>query len=192
MNKSRNIFFLWYNVCKFITVVNTINRRLSTLQQGGGPVHAPFLVFVSMVMVSAMAAVPGTAQRDVDPDVESPVAWGHITPQLEDCNVPVYVSVCMLVITIMISLIMIKHCFFVTPSSFIVFIMGFLHPECFLLWWSALLKYVIKCLLLLYNVPCHIKQQVNTTYYGCTMKYYQKKPSLIVYIMINHLVPNYV
>lgn len=55
-------------------VASTINWRLSTLRQGGVPVPAPFLVFVSMVMVPAMAVAPGTAQGDVDPDVESPVA----------------------------------------------------------------------------------------------------------------------
>lgn len=49
----------------------TIKRRLTTLHQGGGQVLAPFPVFVSMVMRPAMAAVPGTAQGDVDPDVVS-------------------------------------------------------------------------------------------------------------------------
>lgn len=57
-----------------MSVASTINRRLTTLLQGEGPVNAPLLVFVSMVTVPAMTAVPGTAQGDVDPDVESPVA----------------------------------------------------------------------------------------------------------------------
>lgn len=57
-----------------MVLASTINRRLSTLHQGEGCVPAPLPVFVSMVMVPAMAAVPGTAQGDVDPDVESPVA----------------------------------------------------------------------------------------------------------------------
>ncbi len=65
-------------------LATTINGRLSTLHQGGGPVIAPLFVFVSMVTVPAMAAVPGAAQGDVDPNVESPVAWGHNTHWLEE------------------------------------------------------------------------------------------------------------
>lgn len=53
---------------------STIKSRLCALNQGEGPVPAPPPVLVPMVTVPAMAAVPGTAQWDMDPDVESPVA----------------------------------------------------------------------------------------------------------------------
>lgn len=63
-----------YNACKVMTAAGTIKRRLSTLNQGEDPVPTPPPVLVSMVTVPAMAAVPGAAQGDMDPDVESPVA----------------------------------------------------------------------------------------------------------------------
>lgn len=81
-------------------LASTIKRRLSILNQGEGPVPAPSPVFVSMVTVPAMAAVPGTSQGDMDPDVESPVAWGQAAKWLKADQLPcscVLVCVCMCV-----------------------------------------------------------------------------------------------
>lgn len=76
----------------------TVNWRLSTLHQGRSPITAPPSVLVSMVtMFSVAAAVPlCTAQRDMNTDIESPVAWRHVR-WLEDlhCSVCVqWVCVC--------------------------------------------------------------------------------------------------
>lgn len=60
----------------------TVNRRLSALHQGEGPILAPLLELVSMVTVPAMAAVPGAAQGDVDPYIEGPMTLGHIKQSL--------------------------------------------------------------------------------------------------------------
>lgn len=57
----------------------TVNRRLSTLHQGGSPITAPPSVLVSMVTVFSVAAAPlRTAQRDVNTNIESPVAWRQV------------------------------------------------------------------------------------------------------------------
>lgn len=58
-----------------MVLASTVKRRLSVLNQGEGPVSALSPAFVSMVTVPVMAAVPSASQGDVDPDVESPVAW---------------------------------------------------------------------------------------------------------------------
>ena len=106
-----------------MTVASTIKRRLSTLNQGEGSVPVSPPVLVSMVTVPAMAAVPGTAQGDMDPDVESPVAWGQVPHQLRriNCNVPVCgcvcvcvcVSVCMLVYVYMCVCVCVCLCVYV-------------------------------------------------------------------------------
>lgn len=77
INWGQTVLFPCFTACKSECVASTINWRLSSLHQGLGPFLAsPPAVFVSMVAVAAMAAVSGAAQRDVDPNVESPVAWG--------------------------------------------------------------------------------------------------------------------
>lgn len=69
----------------FVTVISTILRRLSTLIQRKGRVHVLPPVLVSMVTVSAMTAMPAAAQRDMDTDVESPVAWGKFQNSFRCC-----------------------------------------------------------------------------------------------------------
>lgn len=69
----------------FVTVISTILRRLSTLIQRKGRVHVLPPVLVSMVTVSAMTAMPAAAQRDMDTDVESPVAWGKFQNSFRSC-----------------------------------------------------------------------------------------------------------
>lgn len=68
----------------------TIKRRLSTLHQSWGPTTAPPLVFVSTVTMPAMAVMPDTTQGDMNPDVESSVAWGHTAHGLEGLHACVH------------------------------------------------------------------------------------------------------
>lgn len=64
----------------------TVNWGLSTLHQGRSPITAPPSVLVSMVTMLSVAAAPlCTAQRDMNTDVESPVAWRHVC-WLEDLH----------------------------------------------------------------------------------------------------------
>lgn len=77
--------FLSCHACKFMTVATTVKRRLSSLIQGEAPVPALPLVLISMVTVPTMAAVPGAAQWDMDPDVESPVTCRRTSPTAVRC-----------------------------------------------------------------------------------------------------------
>lgn len=58
-----------------ISMPSTIKRWLSTLHQRGVPAPPP--MFVAIVTVLAMAPMPSTAQGDMDPNVQSPVACGN-------------------------------------------------------------------------------------------------------------------